>query len=96
MPSPFSRGLQNADKAFELLTAGDIKMATVLLVTANTTVVVAHGMTGTPDFCLMGVTGTAANVAEGIVWSADATSITFTCVDTQASMTISYLAGNLS
>lgn len=97
MPSPFSNGVQNADAVFSLFAEGQVTLGAVAMTTSETTKEVAHGLAGTPDFILLGQVGaTGASVGEGVSAELGATTITFNKVDTQASMNISYLAGNLS
>ena len=96
MPSPFSRGLQNADRAFEVFDEGEVLLGSVAMTTADTAIAVTHGLTGTPDFVLMMSSAAGAAVAEGLSWTADATTLTIAKVDTQAEAVISYIAGVLT
>ncbi len=96
MPSPFSLGAQNADKVFDDFVDGDVKFATALMTTADIALGVTHGLSGTPDFVIFMGSNSSASIAEGMSWTADATTITFLKVDTQDTAIISYIAGNLS
>jgi len=58
--------------------------------TAAATVVVTHGLASTPDFVLASMNKTALN---GLAYSANTTSITFTRATATTSWTVSYIAG---
>ena len=93
MASPFSEGAQNADVAFRGFTQQQFVTGNAAYSAADTEVAVAHGLSAAPDWCLLGSTGTAAGIAEGVMWTANATTLTITVVDTQAACTVSYMAG---
>ena len=96
MASPYSLGAQNSQNAFDNFPDGDIVFATALMTTADVALGVTHGLSGTPDFVIFMGSNTSASIAEGMSWTADATTLTFLKVDTQDTAIISYIAGNLS
>ncbi len=96
MPSAFGLGLTNAEGLFDGFASGDIVIGTQAMTTADVALGVAHGLSGTPDFVLFTTGQAAAAAAEGLAWTANATTLTWLKVDTQAATTFSYLYGNLS
>jgi hypothetical protein len=96
MPSPFSNGAQNADKAFSHFANGDVTFLNVALTTIQTIGTAAHGLSAAPDFVLVNGSAVTANSTNGIGWSADATTLTVTVDNTAAPVTVSVLAGNFS
>ncbi len=96
MPSPFSLGAQNADRVFDGFVDGDVGVGAHTFTTAETVYTVAHGMSAAPDWVLL-TCSDAAIGAEGLGWSATATTLTINLVDTNAGEpVVSWLAGNLS
>ena len=95
MASPFSKGVQAADKAFELFEGNDMLAGSAGYSAADTIVAVAHGLSAAPDWCILGFEGVIAGSAEGVMWSATATTLTITIADTTDACTVSYLAGRL-
>lgn len=97
MPSPFSNGVQNADKVFDLFAEGQVTLFTVGLTTGSTAVGTAHGVGAAPDFVLLQSSVAAdIDVDTGLIYSAGATTLTITRQTTGAAATISVIAGNLS
>ena len=103
MPSPFSLGVQNADAIFDGATAAgvlgleslfdDVLVTTAILTTADIALGIAHGLAATPDFVLLSYTP--GDNGEGTGWSANATTLTLTKVDTEAIQTASVFAAVL-
>lgn len=91
MPSPFSNGVQNADKVFDILAEGKVKAGASALTTAQTSVAIAHGLGAAPDFVLV---TDSANVHPS--WAATATTLTITSAETNAASRVSYIAGILA
>lgn len=96
MPSPFSQGAQNADKAYSAFVDGDVTFFTVALTTIQTIGTAAHGLSAAPDFVLMSNSAAGAASANGTGWSATATTLTVTSDNTGAAETITVFAANLS
>jgi len=96
MISPYSLGAQNAKTAFGVFVDGDILVGSILLTTTDVAIGVAHGLSATPDWVLLMSSGTGANNAQGLSWTANATTLTLAKVDTGSQSTISYMAGNLT
>ncbi len=96
MPSPYNLGSKNADVAFGGFVDGDIVFGTALMTTADVALDVAHGLSATPDFVIFMGSNSSSSIAEGMSWTANATTITFLKVDTQDTAIISYIAGNLT
>ncbi len=109
MPTGFSLGVQNADVVYDGIADGDAKLVgaavvaaafddvlvtTAILTTTDIALGIAHGLSATPNFVLM--TLTPGNNSEGTGWSANATTLTLTKVDTQAIQTASVFAAVLS
>jgi len=93
----FSQAAQTAKNIVALFASdSDLTVGSSALTTSQTSKGIAHGLSGTPDFVLLGSSAAAAAAAEGIGWTANATTLTLTKVDTQAEATISYLVGNFS
>lgn len=94
MPSPFSQGVQNADKAFGGLNFSAGIAGTGTLTTTDAAIGIAHGLGATPNFVLaFSSLAVAAGAAAGkFGYTADATTITFTKADTGAIETFSYIA----
>jgi hypothetical protein len=98
MASPFSNGVQNADKAFDIFAEGKVKAGSGTLTTTDAAIGIAHGLGAAPDFVLVSDSlAVGAGAAAGkIGWAANATTITFTKADTGAQETFSYIAGKLA
>jgi hypothetical protein len=98
MPSPFSNGVQNADKIFDLFSDGLVTAGSATLTTADAAMGIAHGLGATPDFVIaMSSLAVGAGAASGkFGWSAGATTITFTKADTGAPETFSYIVAKLA
>jgi hypothetical protein len=100
MPSPFSLGAQNADKAFSRFVSGDVTFLNGALTTLQTVGTVAHGLSAAPDFVILqtdAMTGASTTTTNGITgWSATATTLTYTCDNTAAAQVVSIIAGNIS
>lgn len=98
MPSPFSNGVQNADKIFDLFAEGKVKAGTATLTTTDAAMGIAHGFGSAPDFVIaFSSLAVGAGASAGkFGWSAGATTITFTKADTGATETFSYLIGKLA
>jgi hypothetical protein len=97
MPSPFSNGAQNADKAYSKFANGDVTFFTMALTTLQTVATAAHGLSAAPDFVLASHTNVGAVATSGgIGWSATATTLTVTSNDTLASGTLTVFAANIS
>ena len=93
MPSPFSNGLQNADKLFDTAGNGDVTFFTVVMTTAQTVGTAAHGLTGAPDFVIFqgsSALGSTSSAVSG--WSATATTLTVTIDNTSGTDTLSVFA----
>jgi len=71
---------------------GEVKVGTVTKATSETTAVVAHGLSSTPDFILANGSANFGNILSVAV-SADGTNITFTLNTAQATWSVSYIAG---
>jgi hypothetical protein len=97
MPSPFSLGAKNSDKAFSRFVDGDVTFFTVALTTIQTQVEVAHGLSAAPDFALLSSNAIALAASTGHQgYSATATTITVIDDNTAAATTVSVLCGNIS
>ncbi len=96
MPSPFSKGAQNADRQFGKFADGQVILSTQAMTTSDIALGIAHGLSSTPDFVLFSTSQAAATAAEGLAWTANATTLTFLKVDTQNPATFSYIYGNLT
>jgi hypothetical protein len=98
MPSPFSNGLQNADKLFDTATEGDVTFFTTSLTTLQTVSDVAHGFSAAPDFVLVSpsaMSGASTATTNGLTgWSATATTLTVTCDNTAGTTVLSVFAAN--
>ena len=105
MPSPFSQGVQNADSIFSAVNSGsvtalasmfdDVLVTTATLTTADIALPIAHGLSGTPDFVLLGFKGSQTGIIEGFGWTANATTLTILKTDTQAQQIASVFAAVL-
>jgi hypothetical protein len=96
MPSPFSNGAQNADKAFSRFVNGDVTFFTITMTTIQTVGTVAHGLSAAPDFVIASSSNPAVAGGGGVGWSATATTLTVTQNDTLATTTLTGFAGNVS
>jgi hypothetical protein len=104
MPSPFSRGVQNADDMFDAsaIDAANIAaMAALAVAFDNLTIAVAASGTGaaaitglgyTPDWVLFGVSAT----PNALSWTATSTTLTLTGRSTTTAETITYICGLLT
>jgi len=96
MPGPYSKGAQNAEKAFELLNYKKVIIGVSTATTGDAVITVAHGLGAAPDFVL--ANDSTVGAASGFLdvqlsWTATATTISFTRCDTAANGTISYMLG---
>lgn len=100
MPSPFSQGAQNADRAFAGFVYGDVTFFSVSLTTLQTITTVAHGLSAAPDFAIVSpsaMSGASTATTNGLTgWSSTATTITVTCDNTAGTTALSVFAANLS
>ena len=96
MPSPFSQGAQNADKAFSQFANGDVTFFTVTLTTLQTVGTTAHGLSAAPDFVILGLGALDSAASVGASWSATATTLTVSHDCTTAIENISVFAANIS
>ena len=90
MPGSYTADEQSAAKIAAAIAddPDELKAGTALKTTSSTTTVVAHGLSGTPDFILA-----TAEKSFGVKSTANTTSITFTVATAATSNTISYIAG---
>ena len=93
MPGPYTRGAQNADKAFEVLNAGKIVVGVTTATTTDAAVSLAHGLGAAPDFVIAMDSSVVAAAHANLSWAANATTITFTRGDTTNAGTVSYILG---
>ena len=92
MPSPFSNGLQNADKLFDTAGNGDVTFFTVVMTTAQTVGTAAHGLSGAPDFVIFSGSSAVGVSSYASGWSADATTLTVTRDNTGGTDTLTVFA----
>lgn len=92
MPSPFSLGVQNADRIFDGFVDGSVAVGVIASGTGAGTVTTAT-LGFTPDWVLFSVEN-----AEGAAthWATTSTTLTLTGRSTTTAGTIAYIAGNLS
>jgi hypothetical protein len=100
MPTPFTQGAQNADKAFSQFADGDVTFFSVSLTTLQTITTVAHGLSAAPDFAIVSpsaMSGASTATTNGLTgWSATATTITVTCDNTAGTTSLSVFAANIA
>ncbi len=92
MASPYNPGQRNA-VALGLAMGGESSQfaaGSALKVTSQTTLVITHGLTGTPTFLMVAGKLKAGNLL-GV--TADSTSVTVTRTTATSSWTVSYIAG---
>jgi hypothetical protein len=89
MPSPFSLGVQNADRLFDGFVDGSVAIGNTSSDTGSAAVT---GLGFTPDWVIATMAGV--NALTG--WSATSTTLTITGRSTTTACVISYIAGNLS
>ncbi len=92
MPSPFSKGAQVSDDAFEAFNIGELVPG---VVASGTGAGVITGLGFTPDWVLFEV-GPTANALSWVASGTTVGTLTLTGRSTTTAATISYIAGNVS
>lgn len=101
----YGQALTNAAAVFDGASSGsvtaltslfdDVLVTTATLTTADIALPIAHGLSGTPDFVLLGFSGSQTGIIEGFGWTANATTLTILKTDTQAQQIASVFAAVL-
>lgn len=97
MPGPYTKGAQNAETLGALFDIGDIVAGSTSIAASATSATVTHGLSGTPDFFLVGSADGAVATREVFASNAGATTFAIEHADTDgATQTVYYIAGVLS
>lgn len=97
MPGPYTKGAQNAETLFSLFDLGDVVAGSTAIAINATNATVTHGLSGTPDWILLGTPEE--QLVNRIPYAASIGATTFLVAhsDTDgAAQTVYYIAGVLS